>query len=103
MAKEPSRVKPVAPGRVEVPAPMSLAGGRRQFSDEVKERIVQEACRPGASVSAVARRYGIDLRLLFRWRRALGVEPPPPPTAFVTVRISDETASETNPLEGAQP
>jgi transposase len=96
-------MKPATPRRVQVPASISPAGGRRQFSEEVKERIVQETCRPGASVSAIARRYGIDLRLLFRWRHALGVEPPPPPTAFVTVRISDEAAPEANLCEGARP
>lgn len=68
MAKESPRAKPAASRRVAVAIPMSSAGGRRQFSEEVKERIVQETCRPGASVSAVARRYSIDLRLLFRWR-----------------------------------
>jgi transposase-like protein len=31
------------------------------------------ASRPGSSFSAVARRYHIDLRLLFRWRQALGM------------------------------
>ena len=34
------------------PAP---PGGRRRFSETDKKRIVAEACRPGASVSGVAR------------------------------------------------
>ena len=75
MAKEPALLKPASPGRVKVPARMSPAGGRRQFGEELKQWIVQETCRPGASVAAVARRHGIDLRLLFGWRSALGVEP----------------------------
>src|SRR5215471_12650730 len=49
-------------------------GRRRPFSED-KRLIVEETCRPGQSLSAVARRYGIDLRLLFRWRRALATAP----------------------------
>jgi hypothetical protein len=58
------------PAPVTVPPP----GGRRQFSEELKQRVVAETCRPGASVSEIARRYGLDLRLLFRWRKAFGAE-----------------------------
>jgi len=36
-------------------------GRRRPFSED-KHLIVEETCRPGQSLSAVARRYGIDLR-----------------------------------------
>jgi len=38
---------------------------RRQFSEAAKRRIVGEASRPGGSLSEVARRCDIDLRLLF--------------------------------------
>jgi transposase-like protein len=65
-----------------VPAVVTRTGRRRQFSEEDKRRIVEETCRPGQSLSAVARRYGIDLRLLFRWRRALGVGGSAAPTSF---------------------
>ena len=52
-------------------------GGRRQFSEELKQRIVMEACQPGASASDIARRYGLDLRLLRRWRKVFsaGAQP----------------------------
>lgn len=50
-------------------------GGRRQFSEELKQRLVAEASQPGASASDVARRYGLDLRLLRRWRKTIGAEP----------------------------
>ena len=46
-----------------VPVVVTRTGRRRQFSEEDKRRIVEETCRPGQSLSAVARRYGIDLRL----------------------------------------
>ncbi|MGH7870280.1 MAG: transposase [Candidatus Dormibacteraceae bacterium] len=41
-------------------------GKRREFCDELKQRIVMETSRPGASASEIARRYGLDLRLLRR-------------------------------------
>ncbi|MBL8644941.1 MAG: transposase [Rhodospirillaceae bacterium] len=49
-------------------------GGRRQFSEELKQRIVTETWKPGGSVSQTARRYGLDRRLLIRWRKAFGGE-----------------------------
>jgi hypothetical protein len=60
-------VNPMAktPQPVSVPPP----GTRRQFSEDLKLRIVAETYRSGASVSETARRYGLDLRMLFRWRK----------------------------------
>jgi transposase len=53
---------------VEVLSP-PRAGRKRRFTAEEKRRLVEEAALPGASVSAVARRYGVSPSLLFRWRR----------------------------------
>jgi transposase-like protein len=67
---------------------------RRSFSEDAKRRIVAEASRPGSSLSAVARRYHIDLRLLFRWRQALGMAPVAAGDgSFVPVRIAGETVA----------
>lgn len=66
-------------------------GERRRFSEADKRRIVEEACRPGASVSGVARQYGITAPLLFRWKRELA--PPAQPEAiFLPVTLSDTSA-----------
>ena len=46
-----------------------VAETRRQWSDAEKQAIVAEAARPGANISAVARRHGIRPNQLFRWRR----------------------------------
>ena len=46
-----------------------VAGTRREWSDAEKQAIVAEAARPGANISAVARRHGIRPNQLFRWRR----------------------------------
>lgn len=44
---------------------------RRRWSDEEKARIVAESLEPMVSVSAVARRHGINPNQLFTWRRQL--------------------------------
>jgi transposase len=42
---------------------------RRRWSVAEKLRLLEEASRPGTSVSAVARRHGVCRSLLFTWRR----------------------------------
>ncbi|WP_370450871.1 IS3 family transposase [Corallococcus sp. CA047B] len=42
---------------------------RRRYSAEEKLRLVAESEAPGSSVSLVARKYGINASLLFRWRQ----------------------------------
>jgi transposase len=42
---------------------------RRRFSAEEKARIVAASLDPAVSVSAVARRHGINPNQLFMWRR----------------------------------
>jgi transposase len=88
---EPSAISPKAPS-VDQPMerPASTSGGRRAFSEEAKRRIVEETQQPGATVSGVARRYKITTSLLFRWRQALGLEPPDAQARFLPVRIAEE-------------
>lgn len=52
-----------------VPPPRD--GRRRTFSEADKRQMVDEAVRPGASLSAVARHNGIAARVLFRWKQEL--------------------------------
>lgn len=47
---------------------------RRRWTHEEKKAIVAETEGPGASISGVARKYGIAPRLLFSWRRQLSDE-----------------------------
>ncbi len=44
---------------------------RRRFTVEQKIRLVEEANRPGMSVSHVARIHGIAPSQLFHWRRRM--------------------------------
>jgi len=64
-------------------------GRRRSFSEADKRRIVEEAGQPGASLSEVARRYGIAARVLFRWKQELKPSAAP---MFVTAQIADASA-----------
>jgi transposase-like protein len=71
MSKHMLKETPSAPSSY---IPSARSGGsvrRRNFSEADKKRIVEEADRPGASVSGVARRYGIGTRLLFSWKKEL--------------------------------
>jgi transposase len=53
-------------GRVEI---ITGPERRRRWSDEETLQLVAEACRPGNSVSQVARLRGISASQLFGWRR----------------------------------
>jgi Transposase len=65
--------------------PPAREGHRRQFSEEDKRRIVEEAVQPGTSLSEVARGYGIAARVLFRWKQELTQAE----ALFVAVEITD--------------
>ena len=76
--------------------PPQRDGYRRRFSEADKRRIVEEAVQPGASLSAVARRFGIAARVLFRWKQELAATP-----VFVAVHIIDApTPSSAAPSKG---
>ncbi len=59
---------------------------RRNYSDADRRRIIEEASRENASVSGVARKYGISASLMFQWRKQLGMGPA---HRIVPVTISD--------------
>ena len=61
------------------------AGHRRQFGEAQRRQILAEAAKPGASVSEVARRYGIARRVICRWRQELATAAP----SFAHVEIVD--------------
>ena len=69
------------PEGIIVPRPRE--GHRRRCNEADKRRILEGAARPGASISEVARRHGIDRRILCRWKQELS------PPAFIAVEITD--------------
>jgi transposase len=45
---------------------------RRQHDRAFKAELVRQSLEPGASVSAIALRHGINANMLFKWRRESG-------------------------------
>lgn len=74
------------PAALGLTVPPPRDGRRRKFTVDDKRRILAEAERSGASTSEVARRYGIAVRVLFRWKQELA-QPAEP--VFVSVIVSD--------------
>ena len=79
---------PSAPSSYIPSARSGGPGKRRRFSAADKRRIVEETCRQGASVSGVARKYGIGTRLLFSWKQELAPAAKTE-TTFLPVTITD--------------
>ena len=60
--------RPMSGHGAEGGEPIVLETRRRRTPAE-KQAILSELKRPGAKVSAVARRHGLSANILFRWRR----------------------------------
>lgn len=66
---------------------------RRSYAAEEKARIVAESAVPGANISEVARRNGVNRGLLTVWRREAGLIPEAAPVEtplFVPVTVAEE-------------
>jgi len=50
------------------PVTLTPSLARRQYSRELKRKIVEESLAPGASIAAVALLHGINANLLHKWR-----------------------------------
>ncbi|MGD9715098.1 MAG: transposase [Thermomicrobiales bacterium] len=74
-----------------IPSSRMMPDSRRNFRLSDKKRIIAEAMAPGASVSSVARRYGIAPRVLFRWKQEQA--PPEPEPVFLPVAVRDESVA----------
>jgi transposase len=86
------------------PLVVPKSGRRRNFAETVKRRIVEHTCQPGMSVSAVARRYGIAVSVLFRWRRDLGLTPKAAEATLLPVKLTDAgEAASPAPLASSEP
>src|SRR3546814_12007953 len=63
---------------------------RRNWSAEIKERIVSETLAQGVTVTEVARRHEVDRSLVYRWRRELGVTRLTPPPKLPAVEVAED-------------
>jgi transposase len=61
---------------------------RRRWSAAEKARLVAAINEPGAVASEVARDAGVDVSLLYRWRRQLAKTPEAP--GFVPVHVTPD-------------
>ena len=48
---------------------LSTGRKRRSFRREFRRQVVEETLAPGASVSGVALRHGLNNNMVFKWRR----------------------------------
>ena len=78
----------------------------KRWPKELKREIVAATCRPGASVSVVARQYDVTANQVFAWRRRFLAEAKSSSPALVPVMITPEpddkaapAASETIEIE----
>ena len=63
---------------------------RRSYSTAFKRRVVAETLEPGASVSDVARRHGLNANRIFLWRGDPRFGPGREVAAFVPVEIKPD-------------
>jgi transposase len=75
----------MAMNRVEV---ITSVERRRRWSEAEKARLVAAINEPGAVVTEIARRSGVDASLLYRWRRRMATWSEPP--AFVPVTVMSD-------------
>ncbi len=66
---------------------------RRRWTEEEKAEILAESFQPGARVSEVARRHGVNRGLLWTWRHQARKRAAAAGQAFVPIRIIDEAAA----------
>ena len=73
---------------------------RRTYSDDEKQRLVAESFEPGASVSGIAQRHGMNANLLFTWRRQMRPTLPAEPTMEL-IPIEIVAAAKSSPVVAA--
>ena len=75
----------MAMDRVEV---ITSVERRRRWNAAEKARLVAAMAEPGAVVTEIARAFGVETSLLYRWRRQFMAEREAP--TFVAVRVAEQ-------------
>ena len=79
-------------GRMEI---LTGVERRRDWSDDEKLSILQEAAEPNASIADVARRHDVKPQQIYAWRRKFAAEQSEPVVSFLPVAlIATETSNE---------
>lgn len=61
---------------------------RRRHSAQLKEQVLAECARPGASVAAVAMSHGLNANVVHKWRRQAAGTVSSPVASFVPVSVT---------------
>jgi transposase len=78
----------VSMNRIEV---VTSVERRRRWSSGDKTRLVSALNEPGSVASEIAREAGVDVSLLYRWRRQLAMADDAP--TFVPVQVTPDPGS----------
>jgi transposase len=70
----------------------------KRWPEALKREIVAATCRPGASVSVVARQYDVNANQVFAWRRRFRAAAEVAPPALVPVTITPEPEDKPAPV-----
>ena len=82
---------------------------RRRWSEDEKAEILSELAKPGASGAAIARRFGVNRSLVYKWRKeaGLGAQPrgsaPKPSMSFAPVLLTGPAPPAETPVSSATP
>lgn len=91
-------------GRMEI---LTGVERRRNWSDEEKLQILEEAAAEGANIAEIGRRHDIRAQQIYTWRRKFAARRDEPSVSFLPVAlISSDTGSEperTSPMDKPAP
>jgi transposase len=73
----------------------------KRWPEALKREIIAATCRPGSSVSVVARQYDVNANQVFAWRRQFRVAAAATPPVLVPVTITPEPEVKAAPAEPA--
>ena len=75
--------------------------GRRAWSEEERDRIVQASVKKGATVNAVAQLYGVQPWQIYDWRKRVRQAAQPSKTAtLVPVHVTEPDQAKTEAKQG---
>jgi len=76
--------------------------GRRHHDRAFKQELVRQSLEPGASVSAIALRSGINANMLFKWRREhVRAAGDAPPAVLLPIEVAPATEVMSIPTSAA--